>query len=113
MAAWRYPHTVAVVPVTAAIDATTKLTANPVLGSSSNVACDFQKLTPGRAFEDYGVQLENPARIMAAASDLSKFPQGARVTFETILYSVVHSMKREIGKAQMDYALVVLERIDN
>lgn len=113
MAAWRYPHTVSVAPMTAAIDATTKITANPGVGSASNVACDFQKLTPGRAFEDYGVQLENPARILAAASDLSKFPQGARVTFESILYSVIHSMKREIGRPQMDYALVVLERIDN
>jgi len=111
--AWRYPNTVAVAPQTAAIDGTTKLTANPVIGSSVNVACDFQKLTPGRAFEDFGVQLNNPARIFAAASDLTKFPQGARVTFEGILYSVVHSMKRSKGATALDYALVVIERINN
>jgi len=109
---WRFPNTVAVAPQTAAINATTKLTANPVIGSSSNVACDFQKLTPGRAFEDYGVQLENPARLYAAASDLSKFPQGARVTFEGLTYGVIHSMKRETGKAAMDYTLAVMERLD-
>ena len=111
--AWRYPHTVAVAPMTAAINGTTKLTANPVTGSSTDVACDVQKLTPGRAFEDYGVQLSNPARIYAASSNLSKFPQGARVTFEGILYSVVHSMKRSNGKPTLDYTLVVIERINN
>jgi hypothetical protein len=111
--AWRYPHTVSVAPQTAAIDNTTKLTANPVIGSSQDVAGDLQKLTPGRAFEDFGVQLNNPARLYVAASDLSKFPQGARVTFESILFSVEHSMKRSVGKAALDYAVVILERIDN
>jgi hypothetical protein len=110
--AWRYPNTVAVAPQTAAINGTTKLTANPVIGSSVNVACDFQKLTPGRAFEDFGVQLQNPARIYIQSSDLSKFPQGARVTFESILYDVVHSMKRSVGRSTVDYGLVVLERIN-
>lgn len=111
--AWRYPNSLSVAPMTAAVDATTKLTANPVIGSSATVMSDFQKLTPGRAFEDFGVQLENPARIYVAASDLSKFPQGARVTFESILYSVVHSMKRETSSPNTDYAVVVVERIDN
>lgn len=106
----RYPNTVSVEQTSQGSAA--GIAGIPTVGTATSINVDFQLMTPGRAFEVYGVQLNNPARIYAPASYASSFPQGARVTFGGVEYAVVNSMVRNDGTGTtMSYTLAILERI--
>lgn len=109
--AWnRYPNSVTVTPVTQAT--TAGIVPISALGSPATKSVDFQLLTPGRAFQEYGVDLLNPARLYAPAADIASFPQGARVSFGGETYAVVNSMVRNDGTGTaMSYTLAIMERV--
>lgn len=109
--AWsRYPNSVTVTPVTQ--PTTAGIVPISALGSPVTKSVDFQLLTPGRAFQEYGVDLTNPARLYAPAADITSFPQGARVSFDGETYAVVNSMVREDGTGtNMSYTLAIMERV--
>ena len=108
--AWsRFPNTVTVAQVT---QPTTPGTVPlPTVGAGVSKQVDFQLMTPGMAFEQYGVDLKNPARLYAPAADITSYPQGARVTFGTTVYTVVNSMVRNDGTGTtMSYTLAIMEK---
>lgn len=108
---WFYPHTLSVRSQSQAPILGSGYVGNPAPAAAVQVSCDFQKLTPGVAFQTYGIEALNPARIYVDESDLSKFPIGALVTFESLEYAVQNAMKREDGDADLAYCLVIVERI--
>jgi hypothetical protein len=106
----RFPNSVTVTPVTQAT--TAGIVPISALGSPATKSVDFQLLTPGRAFQEYGIELENPARLYASAADITSFPQGARVAFDGETYAVVNSMVRNDGTGtNMSYTLAIMERV--
>jgi hypothetical protein len=109
--AWsRYPNTVTVYPVTQAT--TAGIVAISTVGSGTSRAVDFQLMTPGRAYEEYGVELRNPARVYAPAADIVHYPQGTRVTFDSETYEVVNSMVRQDGTGlYMSYTLAIMDKV--
>lgn len=110
--AWaRFPNTVTVYPVTQTVNAGS-LASIPVVGTGVTKTVDFQLMTPGDAYRDFGIELLNPAKLYAPAADLASYPQGTRVTFEGVTYAVQNSMKREDGTGSaMSYTLAILERV--
>jgi hypothetical protein len=113
----RFPFTVAVAAVTQSIDGATKLRANPTLGSSTNYAVDIQPMTPEMAYEQYGVELDNPAKLFTATANAAAFVQGARVTQtkggQTYIYEVVNCDTRAAhSDSNVDYHIAILRRLD-
>ena len=110
--AWsRFPNTVSVTPVTQTV-AAGELATIPALGSPVNRSVDFQLMTPGQAFRDFGLELLNPAKLYAPADDFEHYAQGTRVAFDGATYAVVNAMRREDGTGiYLSYTLAILERV--
>ena len=110
--AWsRFPNAATVYPVTQTA-AAGALAAIPAVGAGVARSVDFQLLTPGEAYRDFGIELLNPAKLYAPAADFQYYPQGTRVTVDGITYAVQNSMRRDDGTGTaMSYTLAILERV--
>jgi len=107
----RFPNTATVYPVTQTA-AAGALAAIPAVGAGVSRSVDFQLLTPGEAYRDFGIELLNPAKLYAPAADFQYYPQGTRVTLDGITYAVQNSMRRDDGTGTaMSYTLAILERV--
>ena len=107
----RFPNTATVYPVTQTA-AAGALATIPAVGAGVSRSVDFQLLTPGEAYRDFGIELLNPAKLYAPAADAQYYPQGTRVTVDGITYAVQNSMRRDDGTgAAMSYTLAILERV--
>jgi hypothetical protein len=103
---WTYPHSITVTVVTQAAGE------NPADGATVTVDADVQRMTSGRMFEMYGVDLTTPARAFVKYSDRSSFAPGYRVTHDGIDWRVVaDSIIRDAGDP-LDGAVILLEKLN-
>ena len=80
-------------------------------GATTSVAGDFQRLTPGQAVQEFGIEIEDGAKLYVATGSASTFAQGYLVEFESKVYSVVGQPEvRNDGDADTSYCLVLLQR---
>lgn len=110
---WTYPHTVTTYQVTSTVDGTTKLEGNPAVGTGADIAADFQpNATPGKVFQDWGIELVNPAVMFVAIANFGSIGANTRVLYNGTTYVVINSKKWETGQSDLDYAKAVLERVN-
>jgi len=112
--AWvKYPHTVTVYPVTTAIDGTTKLEANPVVGSGVSKTVDVQPSpNPNSVYQEWGLELINPVVLFAVIADFASFAVNTRVVHESITYVVRGVKQWQTGDTSMDYTKAIMERLN-
>lgn len=110
---WQFPHSVTVYPVTSALDGTTKVEANPVVGTGVTKSADVQPSpNPNSVYQEWGLELINPAVLFASVSDLSSFAVNTRVVHQSVTYVVRGVKKWETGDTSMDYTKAILERLN-
>jgi len=108
---WLYPHSVTVYAVTQA-SGTSNVAQKPVVaGSGTTVACDVQAKTPGDVAKDFGFDLNEPAYLYCASSDLATFVPRYRVAFGSQVFTVENVMSRNDGDADTAYGFVVLNSV--
>lgn len=109
---WLYPHTVAVRAVTESADGSGRMGVRQKAGSTTSVAGDFQRMSPGQSVQEFGVELEDSAKLYVATADAGSFAQGYLVEFESKSYSVVGQPQvRDDGSYVSSYCLVLLQRV--
>lgn len=59
------------------------------LSAPFNLSCDIQEMEQGRAFNDTGLELSNPAIMLTEISDGALVFDGAKVTNGARVYTVV------------------------
>lgn len=102
-----------VYPVTTAINATTKLEANPVVGAGVSKSVDVQPSpNPNSVYQEWGLELINPVVLFAPIADLASFAVNSRVVHESITYVVRGVKKWATGESGMDYTKAIMERLN-
>ena len=103
---WNYPHSITVTVVTQAAGH------NPATGATVTVHADVQRMTTGRMFEAYGVDLKTPARAFIAPGDVAHFADGYRVTHRGQLWKVVGDPVIHDAGDPLDGVVVLLEKFN-
>ena len=102
------PYTVSVRPTLQQQGANGVFT-NQFSGDSSSVTCYFEELTPGDAFNRYGVELKQPANIQCEVADAVHFAAEAEVTVRGRVYRVVGNPEIHDAGNIADHADILLE----
>jgi hypothetical protein len=111
---WQYPHVVATYLVTSTVDGTSKLEGNPVVSNTGvNVFADFQpNASPERVFQEWGLELSNPAVMFCPVTSFATVPVNTRVVHEGVTYVVKGVKKWVTGQSNLDYTKAVLTRLN-
>lgn len=87
MSAFTFPHAVTVTPYTE--DETDGIIGDPIAGASVALYASIDPSPSSATLSGYGVEAENPAVLYCPSSDVSSYPQGARVESEMGTYTVI------------------------
>jgi hypothetical protein len=85
---------------------------NPVAGNAQSMTCDIQAKDPSIIYEEWGVQLNNPAVMYYRTSDASKVTVHARVTHGSVIYAVVSVPDERSASSSLAHVRALLERLE-
>lgn len=108
---WTFPYTVTVTPIATVVDATSgNLASNPVKGTPTSAQVDIQDMTPGQAFQSWGVELDAPAKLYCATADAAKFTNGAEVVRGSLVYTVMGEPILRDEDSDLTYCMALVNR---